>query len=304
MLSATVQDYMALRHAAGFKCVDTQELLQSFAAFAMARGDEYIRVETAVAWAALGASPQRCHRRLRTVGLFAEHLHAEDLRHDLMPRNHFPSKIQRHPPRLFTGDEIETILRLTDTLKPTDSIRPLTYRTLLGLLFVTGMRISEALQLRFEDVTDGGLVIRQTKFRKSRWLPLHTSTLTALERYLTKRRALATDNDHLFVSLRRRSPLGRDTVLTTFQALCAQAGITGAGGRRKPRLHDLRHSFAAGALVRCGASRDHVDRHMLALSTYLGHGSVASTYWYLEQTPELLQDIAVACESAIDGASS
>jgi len=90
----------------------------------------------------------------------------------------------------------------------------------------------------------------------------------------------------------------------TFQTLCARAGITGSGGTRKPRLHDLRHSFAAQALTRCGANRDHVDRHMLALSTYLGHSSVESTYWYFEQTPELLRDIAAACENEYEGGHS
>lgn len=304
MLNAAVQDYMALRHTAGFKCVDTQELLQSYAAFAMARGDENVCVTTAVAWAKLGASPQRCHRRLRTVGLFAEHLRAEDRRHDAIPRDIFPLKVRRHPPRLFNVEEIEKVLRLADTLKPSGSIRPLTYRTLFGLLFVSGMRISEALRLRFEDVSDSGVMVRQTKFRKSRWLPLHASTLAALERYLTIRRELATHDDHLFVSLQRRLPLHRDTVLATFQTLCAQAGITGAGGARKPRLHDLRHSFAAQALARCGANRDQVDQHMLALSTYLGHSSIESTYWYLEQTPELLRDIATACENGFEGARS
>ena len=304
MLSVAVQDYMALRHAAGFRCVDTQELLQSYASFAMARGDEYIRVATAVAWAMLGASPQRRHRRLRTVGLFAEHLRAEDPRHDAMPRDMFPSKVQRYPPRIFSVAEIERILRLADTLKPRGSIRPLTYRTLFGLLFVSGMRISEALRLRFEDVSDSGVIVRQTKFRKSRWLPLHASTLAALEQYLAIRRELATDDDHLFVSQQRRLPLHRGTVLVTFQTLCAKAGITGAGGARKPRLHDLRHSFAAQALARCGTNRDQVDQHMLALSTYLGHSSVQSTYWYLEQTPELLRDIATACENQFEGAHS
>lgn len=304
MLNVAVKDYIALRHATGFKCVDTQELLQSYAAFATALGEQHVRVATAVEWATLGTSPQRRHRRLRTVGLFAEHLRAEDLRHDLMPRDLFPSKLGRYPPRIFTAEEIESVLRLADSLTPIGSIRPLTYRTLLALLFVSGMRISEALRLRFEDVSDGGLMIRQTKFCKSRWLPLHDSTLDALDRYLTVRRKLVSDDDHLFVSLQRRLPLARYTVLVTFQGLCAQAGINGSDGTRKPRLHDLRHSFAVHALRRCGANRDHVDRHMLALSTYLGHSSVESTYWYLEQTPELLRDIATACETAYDGGRS
>ncbi|MBT6275815.1 MAG: tyrosine-type recombinase/integrase [Chromatiales bacterium] len=145
-------------------------------------------------------------------------------------------------------------------------------------------------------------MIVQTKFGKSRQLPLHPSTLMALEHYLQVRRPLAADSDHLFLSWRRRRALDAGGVLQTFQSLCAAAGISGAGGRRKPRLHDLRHSFAVHALVRCQAERDGVNQHMLALSTYLGHTSVSSTYWYLEQTPELLRGIALACERAQLGA--
>ena len=115
---------------------------------------------------------------------------------------------------------------------------------------------------------------------------------------------MATDSDRVFLSWRRRRPLDAGNVLQTFQSLCATAGIAGAGGRRKPRLHDLRHSFAVHALVRCRADRDGVNQHMLALSTYLGHSSVNSTYWYLEQTPELLRGIALACERAQPGAGS
>lgn len=188
------------------------------------------------------------------------------------------------------------MLALSASLWPTDSTRPITYRTLLGLLFTTGMRIGEALRLRVDDVDASGLTIRQTKFCKSRWLPLHVSTAEALQHYLATRRGVISQSNRLFLSWRRRRPLGAEQVLRTFQALCAEAGLDGAGGRRKPRLHDLRHSFAVHALRRCGVGRDAVERHMLALSTYLGHVSVTSTYWYLEQTPQLMRDIADACD--------
>lgn len=297
MLSQEVENYLALRRSLGFKLVDTAELLRSFVTFAAEQGDVLLRAGTAIKWAARGTSMQRRYRRLRTVALFADHLRAEDPRHDPMPGNLFLSTSSpRHPPRIFTTEEIARVLALTASLWPTDSIRPITYRTLFGLLFTTGMRISEALHLRFEDVCASSVTIRQTKFRKSRWLPLHASTAEALDLYLAARRAVTLDSDTLFVSWRRRRMLGADHVLRTFQTLCANAGIEGAGGRRKPRLHDLRHSFAVHALQRCGAKRDAVERHMLALSTYLGHASVASTYWYLEQTPELMRDIADACD--------
>lgn len=307
MLSEAARDYIALRHASGFKCVDVEELLRSYIRYANERdpGKHHLCAATAVEWARLGTSAQRRHRRLRTIGIFAEYLRIEDSRHAAMPYHIFPAaRVQRYPPRVFSHEEIARVLTLAGTLKPAQSIRPLTYQTLFGLLFATGVRISEALRLRFKDVQSDGLMIHETKFGKCRQLPLHPSTATALEQYLHVRRNLATDSDRLFLSWRRRHPLDAGSVLQTFQSLCATAGIAGAGGRRKPRLHDLRHSFAVHALVRCRADRDGVNQHMLALSTYLGHSSVNSTYWYLEQTPELLRSIAVACEQAQPGADS
>ena len=171
---------------------------------------------------------------------------------------------------------------------------------LFGLLATTGLRIAEALALRFHDVTDDGLVIRESKFHKSRLVPLHPTTTAALEQYLKRRGELAIDDDHLFVS-RRRRPLSRTVVYQTFYQLLAAAGIPSVAGRRRPRLIDMRHSFATKALLRCPEDRDQVGCHMLALSTYLGHAHVSSTYWYLENTPQLLSDIAQSCEQFIDG---
>lgn len=304
MLKQAANDYLTLRRELGFKLVDTGELLTSFTAFAAERGDQVILAKTALEWAACGSSVQRRHRRLRTLELFVEHLRAEDNRHQKIPMELFPrsTKPRRFPPRIFSAEEIGCVLSLTPRLHPVRSIRPLTYQTLIGLLFTTGMRIGEALNLRLTDIHGDSLTIRQTKFGKSRWLPLHQSTVDALEYYLTQRNDWACDNNRLFLSWSHRRALSHDAALTTFQALCAQAGISGAGARRKPRLHDLRHSFATNALRRCTADRDAVEQNMLALSTYLGHVSVSSTYWYLEQTPELMRDIADACEHTRTGA--
>ena len=304
MLSKAASDYLTFRRGLGFKLVDTGELLTSFAAFAAERGDQVIKATTAIEWAERGTSVFRCYRRLHTLSLFVKYLRAEDTRHERIPMEHFPSSIKqrRYPPRIFSVEEIERVLSLTTRLRPDSSIRPLTYRTLFGLLFSTGMRIGEALNLRFADIQSDSLIIREGKFGKSRWLPLHQSTANALEHYLTQRKGWVCDGDWLFLSWPHRRPLSRDAALVTFQSLCAQAGISGAGTRRKPRLHDVRHSFATHALRRCGADRDAVEQHMLALSTYLGHVSISSTYWYLEQTPELMRDIANACDDMQAGA--
>jgi integrase len=147
MLSKAANDYLTFRRSLGFKLVDTGELLTSFTAFAAERGEEVILARTALEWAARGTSVSRRHGRLRTLSLFTEHLRAEDTRHERIPLEHFvpSSKQRRYPPRIFSIEEVERVLSLTSQLWPDNSIRPLTYRTLIVLLFSTGMRISEAL---------------------------------------------------------------------------------------------------------------------------------------------------------------
>jgi integrase len=302
MLNDAMENYLILRRTGGYKLVDTEELLRSCLSFVARRGEKFLRTEAVIEWAKLGTSVGRCERRLRTIGFFVDYLRVEDPRHNVIPRGLFSAgKVHRHPPRIFTREEILRVLELTDVLASRGSIRPLTYRTLFGLLFVTGMRISEALSLRLTDIEPAGLVIRQTKFSKSRQLPLHPSTAAILDAYVVARRTVVTHSDQLFLTCCGHRPLSRKTVLPTFQMLCEQAGIEGAGGRRKPRLHDLRHSFAVHALERCKAERDVVEQHMLALSTYLGHSSPTWTHWYLEQTPQLMRGIATACEAAQRG---
>ena len=207
MLSEAARDYITLRRASGFKCVDVEELLRSYIRYANKRvpGKHHLCAATAVEWARLGPSAQRRHRRLRTLGIFAEYLRIEDSRHEAMPHHIFPvRRAQRYPPRVFSHEEIARVMTLAGTLKPAQSIRALTYQTLFGLLFATGARIGEALRLRFQDVQCDGLMIHQSKFGKSRQLPLHPSTVTALEQYLQVRRSVATDSDRLFLSWRRR----------------------------------------------------------------------------------------------------
>jgi integrase len=302
MLNDAMENYLILGRTGGYKLVDTEELLRSCLSFIARKGEKFLRTETVIEWAKLGTSVGRCERRLRTIGFFVDYLRVEDPRHNVIPRGLFSAgKVHRHPPRIFTREEILRVLELTKVLASRGSIRPLTYRTLFGLLFVTGMRISEALSLRLTDIEPAGLVIRQTKFSKSRQLPLHPSTAAILDAYVVVRRTVVTHSDRLFLTCCGHRPLSRKTVLPTFQMLCEKAGIEGAGGRRKPRLHDLRHSFAVHALERCKAERDVVEQHMLALSTYLGHCSPTSTHWYLEQTPQLMRGIATACEAAQRG---
>lgn len=187
------------------------------------------------------------------------------------------------------------LLRAATRLEPLDSLRPHTYSTLFALLAVSGLRISEALNLRFEDITADGLLIRRTKFQKSRLVPLHPTAVAGLERYLQRRKRTAATDDHVFLSLRGRR-LSRNAVFETFDQLRKTIGLDRGRGGRRPRIHDLRFRFAVRALETCPEGRDNVGRHMLALSTYMGHTHIRYTYWYLQATPQLMRDIAEACE--------
>lgn len=176
------------------------------------------------------------------------------------------------------------------------SLRRQTYSTLFALLACTGLRVSEAIQLRFDDITPDGLVIRCSKSRKSRLVPLHETAQAGLERYLKQRRSYAPFDDHVFISLRRKALLLRD-VDTAFQSAIDKIGLKRGPGLPRPTPHSLRHTFAVRALEACPEGRDRITKHMLALSTYLGHSKVCYTYWYLETTPDLMRNISECCES-------
>jgi integrase len=171
---------------------------------------------------------------------------------------------------------------------------------MLGLIAATGLRISEALDLRLHDVLpDGVLQIRRAKFGKSRLLPLHPTAVTALDCYLKERRRLAVTDDHMFLSAGNQR-IHSAMAWYTFRRMCRLAGIAPTR-TRPPRIHDLRHTFATRVLEQCSTRREAVARHFVALSTYLGHTNIANTYWYLEATPQLMTDIAAAGEALIAG---
>jgi integrase/recombinase XerD len=304
MLSDCVNAYLSLRRAAGFKLDTVERYLRSYADFATSRGDTHVVRDTVLAWAAKARSDESRGRRLDQLIRFARFVRADDPRHDIPPDHVFCKRQHRRIPYLLTDQEVARLLREAGNLGPTGSLRPHTYRTIFGLLAATGLRISEVLRLHFDDLTPDGLVIRETKFKKSRLVPLHGTVVEALDFYLEHRRRRAGADPYIFVSHRGGGRLGYDIVATTFQKVLDAAAIPDQPSRSKPRLHDLRHRFAVKALQACSDNRDHITRHMLALSTYLGHARVESTYWYLESTPPLMTDIAEACESFLTGGAS
>jgi integrase/recombinase XerD len=293
-----VKSYLAVRHAVGFELKNTEYLLSSFARWAAQRGETHIHPESAIAWASQTVSLAQRDARLKTICRFARYLRAEDNRHQLPPANHFGYRKNRRVPHIYSAVEIRRLLNAASQLGPADSLQPHTFRTLIGLLAITGLRISEALALQFADVTPQGLLIHKTKFRKTRLVPLHETTAAVLQRYLTRRRERC-GGEWLFIAEDGR-PLRYWDVYSTFQKLAKAAKVSGSRGRR-PRWHELRHTFAVRALEASPKGRQQVGQHLLALATYMGHVNIDATYWYLEATPELLRDIARAAETFIRG---
>jgi integrase/recombinase XerD len=299
MLSAHVERYLALRHLRGFTLRTASANLRAFARFAAERGDTHVRSATALAWATEGASPSTRYIRLRDVAQLARFLHAEDPAHEV-PSNPFQASKCRPLPYIYAPEEIGQLVAAARRLRESYPLRRQVYATMLGLIAATGLRLSEALNLRLEDVlAEGVLQIRRTKFGKSRLVPLHPTTLTALEGYLRERCRLAVTDDHVFLSASSQR-IAPSTVEYTFDRLRRLAELA-PGRTRPPRIHDLRHTFATRALEQCPTRREAVARHFVALATYLGHTDIAHTYWYLEATPELMTDLAAAAEARIAG---
>jgi integrase/recombinase XerD len=295
-----VAAYLALRRTAGFAMANAEYLLGSFARFAAGRNETHIRRQAAIDWAAQGTSAARRDERLRAVCRFARHVRVEDDRHELPPADYFGCRKTRRMPYIYSSDEIGRLLEAASRLGPRGTMRAQTYATLIALLASTGLRVSEALGLKFADISDDGLLIRETKFRKTRLVPLHDTSAAGLRRYLIRRRQLGAGDDHVFVG-RHGRPLPYSAVHRTFKTLLKAADLRPASGGHRPRLHDMRHAFAVRALQTCPGGRSRIGQHMVALATYLGHVNIYATYWYLEATADLLSDIADAGETFMVG---
>lgn len=296
---AAVESYLAVRRAVGFTLSNTEYLLRSFANFATGQDQAHIRTATAIDWASQAKSVAQRHTRYQTVCRFAQYLCIEDSRHESPPANHFGYRKTRRVPRIYSRDEIDDLVLAATKLPSSDPLRPKTYAALISLLAATGLRVSEALHLLVSDITPDGLLIRKTKFQKTRLVPLHDTAVEGLGHYLAHRQGAHRGGDHVFISDEGR-PLVYGKVHSIFRALLRSAGLKPCGGRW-PRIHELRHTFAVRALESSPTGRQRIGQHMLALATYLGHVNINATYWYLETTPELLRDIAVIAENFVQG---
>ena len=299
-LQQRIDDYLAERRSLGFRLRSLDTLLASFARFVADRHHSGpLTVELMTDW----ARQDKWHRgapgtwavRLARVRHFARYLKRFEPETEVPEERVFGPEPGRVAPHIFQDGEIIDLLAAARRLGPKGSIRPAVYETLFGLMASTGLRISEALHLRDADVDlkRGILTIRQTKFAKSRQLPIHPSTVAALACYREQRARHVTreaDMPFLIASRGRRlgQPIGERQAHRVFNELRDSLGWVNRGGHAAPRLHDLRHTFVVRRLMLWHAEGTDIDQMMLALSTYLGHAEIFYTYWYLTAVPELM----------------
>ncbi len=304
-LQKVLEEYLAVRRALGFKLRDAGGALHNFVSFMDQTGASAITTKLALQWAQQSVcTPAQWANRLGMVRRFAQYLSAIDPQTEIPPQGLLPYRFCRKPPYIYNQNEIIQLISAAKNLPSTTGLRPYTYSTLLGLLAVTGMRISEATALNREDVDlmQGILTIRRTKFGKSRLVPIHPSTQRALQDYASRRDGIypKLKTPSFFVS-DRGARLTDCTVRWTFIKLSRQTGLRGQDDRRGPRLHDFRHGFAIQTLLHWYRTGVDVEQHLPELATYLGHTHVTDTYWYLSAAPELLQLAAERLENKAGG---
>jgi integrase/recombinase XerD len=290
-LAAALDDYLALRRALGYKLERAGEVLADFVAQLDQAGVEHVTIELALQWAMGAANPHSSWpaQRLGMVRCFARYLHAIDTEHQVPPPGLLHRGGRRPEPFLFT--ETDVVAVMTAARSMASPLRALTMETAIGLLAVTGLRVGEVIRLDRDDVDFDGdlLVVRNSKLGRSRHVPLHDTTIEALRSYLLRRDELYPHpaSPALFIST-VGTRLGSGNLRAAFVELLERAGLPPREGRHGPRLGALRHSFAVQTLLDWHVAEMDVGPRLPALSTFLGHASPASTYWYLTASPPLL----------------
>jgi integrase len=300
-LGRAVAEYLATRRALGFKLERDGQLLPDFVASLDQAGLTTVTIDAALAWATrpAGADPSWWGARLAIVRGFARWLAAFDPATQVPPADLLPMRSRRAEPYPYTDDDIAALMRAARAIPA--PLKAATYETLIGLLAVTGMRVGEAIRLDRGDLDcdDGVLTVRDTKFGKSREIPLHPSTAEALAAYSRLRDRLCPrpTTPSLFISTAGTRLIYKN-VHRKWLDLVSRAGLEPRSRRCRPRPHDLRHRFAVTTLLGWYRAGANVEARLPQLSTYLGHVAPSDTYWYLHAAPELMARAAQQLEAA------
>lgn len=286
-----VEDYLVIRRALGFKLRGHERLLNDFVDHLERAETSTITIDLAVEWAVTwpGVQPHRWKQRLSAARGFARYLQGLDPTVQVPPADLLPYRHHRRTPFLYTDSEIAAVLAEAGTLVPL--LRAVTFQTLIALVAATGMRIGEAIRLDRDDVDlrTGILLIRDTKFNKSRQLPLHPTTIAALQNYADQRDRLSRSPKTLSFFVSTVGTRLIDTIVhSVFVTVIGRVGLAPRAGSGRPRVHDLRHTFAVSTLRDWYRADLDVASKLPLLSAYLGHVGPASTYWYLQTDPELM----------------
>jgi len=308
-LHDALTEYLATRRALGTQLRWPESSLRRFVDFVEAEGAEFVTTELALRWAVQPVGVQRAThaRRLGIVRGFAAWLQATDPRMQVPPQGLLPAGQRRPAPHIYSDREIADLVAATGRLRSASGLRRATFRTLLGLLAATGLRPGEALALDMDDVdlVGGVIAVRESKFGKSRFVPLAESARAALAAYARFRDTVRPcRSTPAFLVTARGSRLGPSATRRTFATLCQAVGLRPRRTRRSgrgPRLQDIRHTFATRRLIEWYRAGLDVDRLMPRLATYLGHGRMADTYWYIQAVPELLRLATERLEAAARG---
>jgi integrase len=303
-LHEELADYLKLRRALGYRLAAPETLLNQFLDYLQAAGECIVTVQAALSWARLSteAGPNWRAYRLSVVRGFATYLHTLDPAHQVPPPDLLPRRPARATPYLYSDADIAALIVAAQSLP--SPLRRATFATLVGLLAVTGMRVGEAIALDRDDVDLdlGLLLVRHAKFDKTRELVLHPSTTDALRRYLEEQNRLAPSprNTAFFISTTSTRLLYRN-VQRVFQQLVQWAGLPPRPGSCRPRLHDVRHSFAVRSMIDAYEAGQDGQLRLTLISTYLGHVHPTSTYWYLSASPELMAVAGQRLEAHLAG---
>ena len=291
-LGRMAEEYLALRRSLGFKLIDAEYVLRWFIDFMRREHKAHITTESVLRWIhSSNISPATKNSRFTTIRKFAQYAHALDEHHEVPANRLVTYRTRRPAPHIYSEGEVLRLLQACLTLASVNGLCRHTYYTVLGLLAVTGMRISEATSLSRDDVdlATGIITIRQAKFNKTRSIPVHASVVRVLRTYLHRRDEIFGHNNRSVFFL---SDLGNGftsgVLRCEFLRISHRIGLRKPNQRHGPRIHDLRHTFAVRTVMRWYREGADVEQQLPLLSTYLGHSKPSDTYWYLSSVPELV----------------